>query len=134
VFELNATVGGRYRMHFTNLGNGQRHAFGGIYQALVPFERIVHTDVFEDSNLPGEMRVTVTFKAVSCGTEVHIVQEGIPAVIPVEGCYLGWQQSLQLLSGGARCFKRRWRPAQAWAVALPPAGPPATCPRRSRSG
>jgi uncharacterized protein YndB with AHSA1/START domain len=98
VFELNATVGGRYRMHFTNLGNGQRHAFGGIYQALVPFERIVHTDVFEDSNLPGEMRVTVTFKAVSCGTEVHIVQEGIPAVIPVEGCYLGWQQSLQLLA------------------------------------
>lgn len=98
VFELNATVGGRYRMHFTHLGNGQSHAFGGVYQELVPNERIVHTDVFEDSNLPGEMRVTITVKAVSCGTELHITQEGIPAVIPVEGCYIGWQQSLQLLA------------------------------------
>jgi uncharacterized protein YndB with AHSA1/START domain len=98
VFELNATVGGRYRMHFTHLGNGKSHAFGGVYQELIPNERIVHTDEFEDSNLPGEMRVTITFTAVSCGTELHITQEGIPAVIPVEGCYIGWQQSLQLLA------------------------------------
>lgn len=98
VFELEAKVGGRYRMHFTNLGNGQSHAFGGVYLELVPNERIVHTDVFEDTNLPGEMRTTITLKAVSCGTEMHIVQEGIPAMIPVEGCYLGWQQSLQLLA------------------------------------
>ena len=98
VFELEAKVGGRYRMHFTNLGNGQSHAFGGVYLELVPNERIVHTDVFEDTNLPGEMRTTITLKAVSCGTEMHIVQEGIPAMIPVEGCYIGWQQSLQLLA------------------------------------
>jgi uncharacterized protein YndB with AHSA1/START domain len=98
VFELDATVGGRYRMHFTHLGSGQSHAFGGLYLELAPFERIVNTDVFEDTNLPGEMRTTMTFKAVSCGTEVDIVQEGIPAMIPVEGCYLGWQQSLQLLA------------------------------------
>lgn len=98
VFELNATVGGRYRMHFTQLSNGQCHAFGGMYVELVPNERIVNTDVFEDTNLPGEMRTTITFKPVSCGTEVTIVQEGIPAMIPVESCYLGWQQSLQLLA------------------------------------
>jgi uncharacterized protein YndB with AHSA1/START domain len=98
VFELDARVGGRYRMHFTNLGNGQSHAFGGMYLELVPHERIVNTDVFEDTNLPGEMRTTITLKAVSCGTEVHIVQEGIPEVIPVDGCYIGWQQSLQLLA------------------------------------
>jgi uncharacterized protein YndB with AHSA1/START domain len=98
VFELNATVGGRYRMHFTQLSNGQCHAFGGMYVELVPNERIVNTDVFEDTNLPGEMRTTITFKPVSCGTEVAIVQEGIPAMIPVESCYLGWQQSLQLLA------------------------------------
>ena len=98
VFELDARVGGRYRMHFTNLGNGQSHAFGGMYLELVPHERIVNTDVFEDTQLPGEMRTTITFKAVPCGTELHIVQEGIPEVIPVESCYLGWQQSLQLLA------------------------------------
>lgn len=98
VFELNATVGGRYRMHFTQLSNGQCHAFGGMYVELVPNERIVNTDVFEDTNLPGEMRTTITFKPVSCGTEVTILQEGIPAMIPVESCYLGWQQSLQLLA------------------------------------
>ena len=98
VFELNATVGGRYRMHFTQLSNGQCHAFGGMYVELVPTERIVNTDVFEDTNLPGEMRTTITFKPVSCGTEVAIVQEGIPAMIPVESWYLGWQQSLQLLA------------------------------------
>lgn len=98
VFELDAKVGGRYRMHFTNLGNGHSHAFGGQYLELVPNERIVHTDVFEDTNVPGEMRTTITLKTVSCGTEVNIVQEGIPAMIPVEGCYMGWQQSLQLLA------------------------------------
>lgn len=98
VFELEAKVGGRYRMHFTNLGNGQSHAFGGMYLELVPNERIVHTDVFEDTNLPGEMRTTITLKAVSCGAEVNIVQEGIPDMIPVDGCYIGWQQSLQLLA------------------------------------
>lgn len=98
VFDLDAKVGGRYRMHFTNLGNGQSHAFGGMYLELVPGERIVHTDVFEDTNLPGEMRTTIGLKAVSCGTELHIVQEGIPDMIPVEGCYIGWQQSLQLLA------------------------------------
>jgi uncharacterized protein YndB with AHSA1/START domain len=98
VFELDARVGGRYRMQFTNLGNGQSHAFGGMYLELVPHERIVNTDVFEDTQLPGEMRTTITFKAVPCGTELHIVQEGIPEVIPVDGCYLGWQQSLQLLA------------------------------------
>lgn len=98
VLELNATVGGRYRMHFTNLGNGQSHAFGGEYLELAPNERIVNTDIFEDTNLPGEMRTTVSLKAVSCGTEVNIVQTGIPEMIPVEGCYIGWQQSLQLLA------------------------------------
>lgn len=98
VFELDARAGGRYRMQFTNLGNGQSHAFGGMYLELVPHERIVNTDVFEDTQLPGEMRTTITFKAVPCGTELHIVQEGIPEVIPVESCYLGWQQSLQLLA------------------------------------
>lgn len=98
VHEIDARVGGRYRMSFTNLGNGQSHAFGGEYLELVPGERIVHTDRFDDANLPGEMRVTVTFSAVSCGTELNVVQEGISAVIPLDGCYLGWQQSLALLA------------------------------------
>lgn len=98
VFELDAKVGGLYRMHFTNMSNGQSHAFGGMYAELVPNERIVNTDVFEDTKLPGEMRTTATFKAVSCGTELHIVQEGIPDMIPVESCTIGWQQSLQLLA------------------------------------
>lgn len=91
-------VGGSYRMQFTNLSTGKSHAFGGKYLELVPSERIVHTDRFDDPNLPGEMRVTVTFKKVLVGTEVHIKQAGIPAVIPVEACYLGWQESLQLLT------------------------------------
>jgi uncharacterized protein YndB with AHSA1/START domain len=97
VHHLDAKVGGSYRMSFTNFGNGQSHSFGGSYLELVPGERIVHTDVFDDPNLPGEMRVTVTFKAVFCGTELNVVQEGIPAVIPAEACYLGWQESLVLL-------------------------------------
>jgi len=98
VLEMDARVGGHYRMQFTNFSNGQTHAFGGEYLELVPNERIVHTDKFDDPNLPGEMRVTLTFKAVSVGTELRVEQSGIPAVIPVEACYLGWQESLQLLT------------------------------------
>ena len=98
VFELDPTVGGRYRMHFTNIANGQSHAFGGQYVELVPNERIVNTDIFEDTQLPGEMRTTMTLKPVPCGTELRIVQEGIPAMIPLDGCHVGWQQSLQLLA------------------------------------
>ena len=98
VLSLDARVGGRYRMQFTNFSNGQSHAFGGEYLELVPGERIVHTDRFDDPNLPGEMRTTITFRPVLVGTEVTAVQEGIPAVIPTEMCYLGWQESLQLLA------------------------------------
>lgn len=98
VHHLDAKVGGTYKMSFTNFSNGQSHSFGGTYLELVPGERLVHTDVFDDPNLPGEMRVTVTFKAVFCGTELNVLQEGIPAVIPAEACYLGWQESLTLLT------------------------------------
>jgi uncharacterized protein YndB with AHSA1/START domain len=98
VHEIDARVGGRYRMSFTNLGNGQRHSFGGEYLELVPNERIVNTDRFDDANLPGEMRTTVTLRAVPSGTELTAVQEGIPAAIPVDGCYVGWGQSLELLA------------------------------------
>ena len=98
VLSMDARVGGSYRMQFTNFSNGQSHAFGGEYLELVPGERIVHTDSFDDPNLPGEMRTTITFKPVLVGTEVTAVQEGIPAVIPTEMCYLGWQESLQLLA------------------------------------
>jgi uncharacterized protein YndB with AHSA1/START domain len=85
-------------MSFTNLGTGQSHSFGGEYLELVPNARIRHTDTFDDPNLPGAMLVTVSLKKVSCGTELDIVQEGIPAVIPVEACHLGWQESLALLA------------------------------------
>ena len=98
VLSMEARVGGSYRMKFTNFSNGQSHAFGGTYLELVPGERIVHTDSFDDPNLPGEMRTTITFRPVLVGTEVTAVQEGIPAVIPTEMCYLGWQESLQLLA------------------------------------
>ena len=98
VLEMDAKVGGIYRMQFTNLANGQTHAFGGKYLELVPNERIVNTDVFDDPNLPGQMITTITLKAVSCGTEFTAVQQGIPAMIPVEACYLGWQQTMQLLA------------------------------------
>ena len=98
VLSMNARVGGSYRMQFTNFSNGQSHAFGGEYLELIPGERIVHTDSFDDPNLPGEMRTTITFRPVLVGTEVTAVQEGIPAVIPTEMCYLGWQESLQLLA------------------------------------
>ena len=98
VHENNAVVGGSYRMSFTNFSTGNSHAFGGTYTELVPSERIRFTDRFEDPNLPGEMHVTVTLKAVSVGTELNIGQEGVPDVIPREGCYLGWQESLTLLA------------------------------------
>ncbi|MDZ4356369.1 MAG: SRPBCC family protein [Variovorax sp.] len=98
VLEMDAKVGGIYRMQFTNLSSGHVHAFGGKYLELVPNERIVNTDVFDDPNLPGEMTTTITLKAVSVGTELTAVQQGIPAMIPTEACYLGWQQSLQLLA------------------------------------
>jgi len=98
VLSLEARVGGSYRMQFTNFSNGQTHAFGGEYVELVPGERIVHTDRFDDPNLPGEMRTTITFKPVLVGTEMAVEQAGIPAVIPTEACYLGWQESLQLLA------------------------------------
>ena len=91
-------VGGTYRMSFTNFTTGNGHAFGGTYTELVPHERIRYTDKFDDPNLPGEMRVTVNLKKVSVGTELTIVQEGIPDAIPAEACYLGWQESLTLLA------------------------------------
>lgn len=98
VHHIDARVGGTYKMSFTNFTNGQSHSFGGKYLELVPGELIRHTDQFDDPNLPGEMLVTITFKKVSLGTEVNIVQEGLPTVIPLEGCYVGWQQSLTLLA------------------------------------
>jgi uncharacterized protein YndB with AHSA1/START domain len=85
-------------MSFTNFTSGNGHSFGGKYLELVPNERIVHTDVFDDTNLPGQMKVTIVLKKVMVGTELNIVQEGIPDVIPVEACYLGWQESLALLA------------------------------------
>ena len=98
VHHLDAKVGGTYRMSFTNFSTGNGHAFGGTYLELVPNERIRNDDRFEDHNLPGTMVTTVTLKPVSVGTDVQIVQEGIPDAIPVEGCYLGWQESLVLLA------------------------------------
>lgn len=98
VHHLDASVGGSYKMSFTNLATGHRHSFGGVYVELVPFERIRKTDSFDDPNLPGEMVTTVSLKQVSCGTELEIVQEGIPEVIPPEACTLGWQESLTLLA------------------------------------
>ncbi|AYN20046.1 SRPBCC family protein [Alcaligenes aquatilis] len=94
VHELDAKVGGRHRMSFRNFTTGNSHAFGGTYLELLPGERIVYTDRFEDPNVPDEMRVTVRLKAVSVGTELHIEQEGVPDMIPAEACYLGWQDSL----------------------------------------
>jgi uncharacterized protein YndB with AHSA1/START domain len=98
VHHLDARVGGSYRMSFTNFATGHSHSFGGKYLELVPGERISQTDRFDDPNLPGEMRVTVSFRKVSVGTELDVVQEGIPAAIPLEACYLGWQESLALLA------------------------------------
>jgi uncharacterized protein YndB with AHSA1/START domain len=98
VHSIDARVGGRYKMSFKNFSTGNGHSFGGEYLELVPNERIVHTDVFDDTNLPGQMKVTIVLKKVMVGTELNIVQEGIPDVIPVEACYLGWQESLTLLA------------------------------------
>ena len=98
VHHSDARVGGTYKMSFTNFTSGKSHSFGGEYLELVPNERIRHTDKFDDPNLPGQMTVTVQLKKVSVGTEVNIVQEGIPDAIPVELCYLGWQDSLVLLA------------------------------------
>lgn len=98
VHHIDVRVGGGYKMSFTNFGTGQSHSFGGTYLELVPGERLVYTDKFDDPNLPGEMRVTITFKKVLGGTELNIVQEGVPAVIPPEMCYLGWQESLVQLA------------------------------------
>ena len=97
VHSMDARVGGGYRMSFTNFSTGNSHSFGGEYLELVENERIVHTDKFDDANLPGEMRVVIALKPVMVGTELSIEQSGIPAAIPVEACYLGWQESLQLL-------------------------------------
>ena len=98
VHHLDAKVGGSFKMSFTNFGSGKGHSFGGKYLELVPHESLVYTDKFDDPNLPGELKVTVTLKKVSCGTELNIAQEGIPDVIPAEMCYLGWQESLAQLA------------------------------------
>lgn len=97
VHQMDAQVGGHYRMSFTNFANQQSHAFGGEYLELVPGEKLRYTAVFDDPNLPGTMQTTVTLRPVFCGVDVSVVQEGIPAVIPAEACYLGWQESLTLL-------------------------------------
>ncbi len=98
VHHMDAKVGGTYKMSFTNFTSGRQHAFGGRYLELVPNERIRHTDKFDDPTLPGEMQTTITLKKVSVGTELSIVQEGLPDVIPPEACCLGWQESLTLLA------------------------------------
>ncbi|MBX3446655.1 MAG: SRPBCC family protein [Parvibaculaceae bacterium] len=98
VHELDGKTGGKHRMSFRNFTTGNGHSFGGTYLELVPGERLVYTDKFEDPGMPGEMRVTVDLKAVSAGTEIDIVQEGVPDMIPADGCYLGWQQSLYKLA------------------------------------
>ena len=98
VHEMDAKVGGRYKMSFTNLTTGHSHSFGGEYLELHPGERIRYTAEFDDPNLPGKMQTTVSLRQTSCGVELNVVQEGIPAAIPVEACYLGWQESLTLLA------------------------------------
>ena len=98
VHQMDVRVGGTYRMSFTNFTTGHAHAFGGEYLEVVPNERLRYTDKFDDPNLPGVMETTITLRAVSCGTEITAVQEGIPDMIPAEMCYLGWQESLQLLA------------------------------------
>jgi uncharacterized protein YndB with AHSA1/START domain len=98
VHHLEAKVGGIYQMSFTNFTTGKSHSFGGIYQELTPHERIRYTDKFDDPNLPGEMQTTIALKQVFCGTEMNVTQEGVPAAIPAEACYLGWQESLTLLA------------------------------------
>jgi uncharacterized protein YndB with AHSA1/START domain len=98
VHHMDAKVGGTFRMSFTNFSTGQSHFFGGEYLELTPHERIRYTDKFEDPNLAGEMQVTVTLRKVSVGTELNVIQDGVPELIPAEACYLGWQESLTLLA------------------------------------
>jgi uncharacterized protein YndB with AHSA1/START domain len=98
VHHMDARIGGTYKMSFTNFSTGKSHSFGGEFLELVLHERIRYTDRFDDPNLPGEIRTTVVLKKVSCGTELNIVQEGVPEVIPADACYLGWQESLNLLA------------------------------------
>jgi len=98
VHHFEAKVGGKFKMSFTNFTTGKSHSFGGEYLELVPNQSLKYTDIFDDPNLPGEMVVTVTLKEVSCGTEINITQENVPQIIPLEHCYLGWQQSLQFLA------------------------------------
>ena len=98
VHHMDARVGGSYKMSFTNFGKGVAHSFGGEYLELVPGERIVHTDKFDDPNMQSDMKTTVIFRPVSVGTELNVTQEGVPGVIPAEMCYLGWQDSLRLLA------------------------------------
>lgn len=98
VHHMDARVGGSYQMSFTNFGTGKSHSFSGKYSELKPYKQIRYTDQFDDPNMPGEMQVTISLRAVACGTELTIVQEGLPSAIPVEFCYLGWQESLSLLA------------------------------------
>ena len=98
VHHMEARVGGTYKMSFTNFSTGQGHSFGGEYRELIPYELIRYTDKFDDPGLPGEMQTTLSFKQVWCGTELNIVQEGLPEAIPLEMCYLGWQESLAQLA------------------------------------
>lgn len=98
VHHIDANVGGTYKMSFTNFSTGKSHSFGGEYLELVPSERIRYTDKFDDPGLPGQIQTTIILKKVSCGTELNIVQEGVPGVIPAEACYVGWQESLALLT------------------------------------
>lgn len=98
VHHMDAKAGGTYKMSFTNFSTGKSHSFGGRFLELAPHERIRYTDCFDDPNLPGEIVTTVTLKSVSCGTELNVTQEGVPAAIPAEACYLGWQESLTLMA------------------------------------
>jgi uncharacterized protein YndB with AHSA1/START domain len=98
IHEMDARVGGGYRMSFTNFSTGTSHSFGGTYLELIPHERLCYSDAFDDPHLPGKMKVTITLREVSVGTELHLQQEGVPEVIPAEACYLGWQESLLLLA------------------------------------
>ncbi len=98
VHKMDPKVGGTYKISFTNFTTGKSHSFGGTYVELSPHERIRYTDKFDDPNLPGEMQTTITLTKVRCGTDLNIVQEGVPSVIPAEACYLGWQESLALLA------------------------------------
>lgn len=98
VHHMDAKVGGGYRMSFTNFSTGKSHSFGGTYVELIPAEKIRYTDKFDDPNMQGEMSVTITLRKVACGTDLTIVQEGLPAMIPIEFCYMGWQESLALLA------------------------------------